>query len=452
MKTNDDHCTASNLLMDPNLSRRRVIGSMAMGTLGAAVSVVSHRTGAQAQTQPQIVGANDRIRVAVMGVNGRGSWLAKTFAADSRAEVVALCDVDSRVGGVLADSFSKDGRNVPRLESDFRRLLDDTTIDVLVVATPNHWHAPATILACNAGKHVYVEKPCSHTPEEGELAVNAARKHNCIVTMGSQRRSYPGLREAIERLHAGVIGPVRYARTWYTAQRGSIGVAPSTDAPAWLDWDLWQGPAPHRPFRANIVHYNWHWNWHWGDGELGNNGVHCLDVARWGMDVSFPTRVTSSGGRYRFHDDQETPDTMMVSYEFPENKMISWEGLSCSPRGPDGTGFGICFLGDNGSLTIGGGGDYKIFDASNKELESPQHKGGDLHIANFLDCVASGALPHADIEEAHKSTLLCQLGNISYRAGRSLSTRATDGHIENDPEAAALWRREYRDQWQPKVT
>ncbi len=257
-----------------------------MGTLGAAVSVVSHRTGAQAQTET--VGANDRIRVAVMGVNGSGSWLAKTFAADSRAEVVALCDIDSRVGGVLADSFSKDGRKVPRLESDFRRLLDDTSIDVLVVATPNHWHAPATILACNAGKHVYVEKPCGHTPEEGELAVTAARKHKRVVTMGS--------------------------------------------------------------------------------------------------------------------------------------------------------------------LTIGGGGDYKIFDANNKELESPQQKGGDRHIANFLDCVASGALPHADIEEAHKSTLLCQLGNISYRAGPSPSTRATDGHIENDPEAAALWRPEYRDQWQPKVT
>ncbi len=387
------------------------------------------------------------LSIAIMGVNGRGASLAQGFARDPRARVVALCDVDDRVAGPVADRLAKDHGQRPRIERDIRRVLDDPSIDALVVAAPNHWHAVATVLGCRAGKHVYVEKPCSHTPEEGELAEAAARRHDRVVTMGTQRRSWPALREGIELVRGGELGDVHLARTWYANRRGSIGHKKPVAPPAWLDWELWQGPAPERPFRENIVHYNWHWQWHWGNGELGNNGVHAVDVARWGLDVAFPTRITASGGRYHFDDDQETPDTMQVAWEFPGGKMLTWEGLSCIPRGLGGNGFGICFVGTKGSLVIDGGG-YRHLDPKGTVVAERSGEAGDAgHIANFLDAILGGFRPHADIAEAHRSTLLCHLGNIAWRTGSVLVTTAEQGRITDHPAAAALWAREYRDEW-----
>jgi len=426
---------------DRAVSRRAMLAAVTLAAAGGRARA-AEEAAAAVKAPP-----SERVRIAVMGVNGRGGALAKGFAAHPQGEVVTLCDVDSRVAGPLADALGKTGRR-PRVEGDIRRVLDDREVDAIVVATPNHWHAPATILACRAGKHVYVEKPCSHTPEEGELAVAAARKAGRVVTMGTQRRSWPGIRTAIDRVHAGAIGEVRLARTWYAARRGPLARATPTAPPAWLDWTLWQGPAPERPFREGIVHYHWHWHWHWGDGELGNNGIHALDLARWALRVDFPTHVTAGGGRLYHDDDQETPDTMGVTFTFPGGRMISWEGLSCVPVGLDGSGFGAWLVGTEGSVILGGGDGWKRLDPRGRVVEQGPADGGDAaHLADFLTCVTAGGTPHADIAEAHKSTLLCHLGNIAWRTGGGLATRAEDGHILDEGVARAHWGREYRDGW-----
>jgi predicted dehydrogenase len=392
------------------------------------------------------------LRVGIMGIRrgSRGSALASAFLAQG-AEIAYVCDVDSRAHEGAIALVQEKQSTPPVAVQDFRKILDDSKIDILVCAAPNHWHAPATILGCKAGKHVYVEKPCSHTAEEGELALAAARKNKRIVQMGTQRRSWPTIQEAIERIHRGEIGRVLYARTWYNNRRPNIGVGKIGDAPEWLNWRMWQGIAPERPYKDNLVHYNWHWHWHYGNGELGNNGVHAIDVARWGLQVAFPTRISSSGGKYRHDDDQETPDTNMVTFDFPEQKTITWEGLSWSAYGPGGSSFGVSFHGEKGTIVIVDAG-YKLFDEKNKELETRTGQGGDLtHVANFLTCVKDNKLPNADIEQAHRSTLLCHLGNIAYRTQSTLLTNSANGHILENANAEKLWSREYHADWEKQV-
>ncbi|MFN3652793.1 MAG: Gfo/Idh/MocA family protein [Armatimonadota bacterium] len=395
--------------------------------------------------------ANERVTLAVMGVNGRGSDLARGFAATGEAEIAYLCDVDSRAIQKAAAALAAKGyAGKPRGLGDFRKALDDPKVDALVIAAPNHWHAPATILGCAAGKHVYVEKPACHNPREGELMVRAARKHRRAVQLGTQRRSMPGVMEAIRRLKAGEIGKVHFARGWYNNSRPAIGHGKTAPVPDWLDYSLWQGPAPERPYKDNLVHYNWHWHWHWGNGELGNNGIHALDVCRWGLGVDYPQRVTSGGGKYRWNDDQETPDTHTATFDFGD-KSITWEGRSWHRRGFEGSMFGIAFYGDGGSMIIDGG-QAVIYDAQDKETARISGSGSDEpHLRNFLACVRSGATPNAEIEEGHKSTLLCHLGNIAYRTERTLQVDPKNGHIKGDREAQALWAREYRRGWEPKV-
>jgi predicted dehydrogenase len=403
--------------------------------------------------------ANSRISAVLMGANGRGGALAQSFLKQTNTEIGYIADVDERVVDRMKVNIGKLQERKVEGVSDFRKALDDKNIDVLFVAAPNHWHAPATILGCSAGKHVYCEKPACHNPREGELAVQAARKNNRVVQLGTQRRSFPALIEAINKIHDGEIGPVHYSRVWYNNNRPSIGVAKPAAPPSWLNWELWQGPAPDRPYMSNgegkttdvYVHYNWHWHWHWGNGELGNNGIHGLDVARWGLGVDYPIRVVSGGGKYRHDDSQETPDTHCVTYNFPGKKTILWEGLSWSPYGPQGNGFGISFHGEKGTIVMDGS-NYKLFDIKNKEVGGREAGGSEReHIANFLDCIKTGERPHADIEEGHKSTLLCHLGNIAHRVNRVLTTSEKDGHIQNDAEAMKLWSREYRPGWEPKV-
>jgi predicted dehydrogenase len=407
--------------------------------------------GASAALAPRVhsASANDKIVLAVMGTNGRGSDHVKGFMAQPNVEIAYVCDVDDRAiaKGI---KLTPEGKREPKGIKDFRTALDDKSVDALVVAAPDHWHAPATILACSAGKHVYVEKPASHNPQEGEWMVQAARKHNRVVQVGTQRRSMPGVLEALEHLRSGAIGRVLLSRGWYNNSRPSIGHGRSAPVPQWLDYSLWQGPAPERPFRDNVIHYNWHWFWHWGTGELGNNGIHSLDICRMGLGVDYPLRVTSGGGKYRYDDDQETPDTHMVTYDFGD-KSIVWEGRSWHRHGFDNSAFGIAFYGENGTILIDGS-NYRILDPRDKEISKGSGSGSDTpHLRNFLDCIRNGKRPNADIEEGHKSTLLCHLGNIAYRTSHALVLDPKTHHIVDDRKAQALWKRDYRRGWEPKV-
>ena len=397
------------------------------------------------------VSPSEKVSVGIMGVNNRGKAIAKGMLGTSQATIAYICDVDRRAAETARDAVAKLQAAPPKIVTDFRRMLDDDSLDAVVIATPNHWHAPATILACDAGKHVYVEKPCSHTAAEGEWAISAARRNNRVVQTGTQRRSWPAIIEAIGKVHAGEIGEVLYSRTWYNNRRESIGVGKPVDVPEWLQWDLWQGPAPRREYKDNLVHYNWHWHWHWGNGELGNNGVHGIDLARWGLDETFPTRVTAGGGKYRHDDDQDTPDTMMVSFDFDSGKTITWEGLSWSPTGPNDTGFGISFHGTDGTIVLRTSG-YTHFDLKGKEVTSMDGPHDDrMHSKDFFDCIRTGTRPRADIEEGHRSALLCHLGNIAYRTSSALRTDSTNGHIIDNHAAESLWSREYQDGWMPKT-
>src|SRR5262249_21396674 len=324
---------------------------------GAALGLAGAATAAPAPAQ----GGNDRLSIGVIGTGGRGTELARAFQRQTGAAVTFVCDVDQARATAAAQGVARvPGGPAPKVPQNFEHVLADKTVNAVVIATCNHWHAPATILACAAGKHVYVEKPCSHNPREGELMVEAARKHKRHVQMGNQRRSWPKIIEAMEELHKGVIGRAYFSQSWYTNNRGSIGQGKPGPVPEGLDYALWQGPAPKREFRSNYLHYNWHWVSPWGNGELGNNGVHMIDLCRWGLGVDYPSQVTSAGGRFHFADDQETPDTHVVSFTFPDRKTITWQGMSCSQL-PDNRVADVMFVGEKGSLAIRGGG-YTIYD------------------------------------------------------------------------------------------
>jgi predicted dehydrogenase len=366
------------------------------------------------------------------------------------AEIAYVCDVDSRNVGLAAKDVARVQARRPKAVADFRRILDDKDVDALIIAAPDHWHSPAAILACAAGKHVYVEKPCSHNPQEGEWLAAAARKHKRVVQHGTQRRSWPGIIEGIAKLREGLIGRVRYAKSWYLNARPSIGKGKRTAVPDWLNYELWQGPAPRRPYRDNILHYNWHWFWHWGTGELGNNGVHMLDLIRWGVGVDYPRRVTSTGGRYVYDDDQESPDTNAVAHDFGE-ALVVWEGRSCLPRTAIDPQRDIAFFGEKGTLTIRGGG-YVAIDRGGKEVARGSGSGGDaVHLQNFLDGIRGKAKLNAPIAEGAKSACMCHLGNIAWRFGRSLACDPKTGRIAGDAEAMMSWARAYEKGWQPKV-
>ena len=387
------------------------------------------------------------------GGDGRGAHLAATLASLAGVHVAYVCDVDARNVPRAIESVSKhlrDGMPPPRGVHDFRRILDDRAVDAMVIATPDHWHAPAAILACGAGKHVYVEKPCCHNAREGELLVAAAGKYGRHVQHGTQRRTWPAIGEAIERLRAGDIGRVISAKSFYWAGRPTIGRGKTAPVPSWLDWSLWQGPAPQRPYRDNIVHYNWHWFWHWGTGELGNNGVHYLDVARWGLGVDYPQSVSFTGGKYRYDDDQETPDTTMATFEFGD-KFMTWEQRSWAAQTPLDPDYEILFAGEKGFLAIRNAG-YTIHEPKGRQTAKASSPGGDAgHLENFIDTIRGTATLHAPIDEGYKSALLCQLGNISYRTGRTIRLDASTHKIADDQEASALWGREYQQGWEPKV-
>lgn len=418
-----------------------------------------------AKSYQNILGANEKIRVACMGVNSRGLAVGKNFAHQKNCEVLHVCDVDSRAADICIDAIGKIQSNKPQATPDFRNALEDKNLDALIVTAPDHWHAPAALLACSAGKHVYLEKPCSHNPNEGEMLVKSAEKHKRVLQMGNQRRSWPNVAGAIAELHAGVIGRPYFAKTWYTNNRASIGIGKETAVPEWLNYDLWQGPAPRKAYKDNLIHYNWHWFWHWGTGEALNNGTHMIDLARWGLNVEYPTKVNSTGGRYMYQDDWQTPDTQVINLEFENKSMISWEGRSCNGKSIEANSVGIIFYAEQGSMVIESGNSYKIYDLKNnlvkevknnftvdaRNLSDPSQNLDALHILNFFDGIRLGTRLNSDIVSGHQSTLLVQLGNISQRVGRSLEINPKNGHILNDKGAMKFWSREYEKGWEPKI-
>ncbi len=447
-----------------NNSRRQFVKNSVKAA--TVVSFGGMVPGLSAKSYAAIAGANDRIKVGIMGVNARGLALAKNFAAQKNCEVSFICDVDSRAMDKCIAAVEPIQQKRPRGVMDFRKTLEDKGMDALVIAAPDHWHAPAGILACKSGKHVYVEKPCSHNPHEGELLVAASRKYNRKIQMGSQRRSWPNIIAAINELRSGTIGRPYFARGWYTNNRPSIGIGNKTEVPSWLNYDLWQGPAPRESYRDNILHYNWHWFWNWGTGEALNNGTHMVDLMRWGLGVDYPLSVRSGGGRYRYKDDWETPDTQVITWEFPNHTFMEWEGRSCNGRYVEGSSVGASFYGEKGTLVIAGGNEYKIYDLNNnliKEVKnetvidarntvSPSQNLDALHIQNFFEGIRKGTPLNVEIEEGHKSTLLCQLGNIAVRAGNvSIKTDESNGHILNNTEADKFWERTYEPGWEPTI-
>jgi len=406
--------------------------------------------------------ASDRIVVAIMGVNSRGNELAKAFARVG-ADLAYICDVDSRAAEKTVAEVREMQDRPPQGVGDFRQALDDPAVDALVIAAPDHWHTPAALLGLHAGKHVYVEKPCGHNPHEGELLVQAQARYGRVVQMGVQQRSSPESTDVVQQIRDGVIGRPYYARAWYANTRESIGRGKTAPVPGWLDYELWQGPAPRTPFRDNVVHYNWHWFRRWGTGEICNNGTHELDVCRWALGVDFPSKVTSGGGRYHFDDDWEYPDTQVVSFEFESGATIAWEGRSCNGRPIENRDRGASIHGTGGTAIIDRSG-YVIFDNEDNEIGRRMRKesgdaldtrgGGtltDLHAANFLDAIRGTAPAAAPIAEGHKTQLLCHLGNIAQRTEGAVHCDPQTGHILDNREAAQLWSREYEPGWEPKV-
>lgn len=431
----------------------------------AAISLGGILPGFSAKSYASILGANERIKVAIMGVHARGLALSKNYAQQKNCEIIYISDVDSQSMNIGIDTVEKIQNKRPKAAPDFRKALEDKSLDALVIAAPDHWHAPAAILACKAGKHVYVEKPCAHNPHEGEMLVAAARKYKRQVQMGSQRRSWPNVVTAIKEVQDGVIGRVYYGKGWYTNNRPSIGIGKKVEVPSWLNYDLWQGPAPREPYRDNVLHYNWHWFWNWGTGESGNNGTHMVDLLRWGMGLEYPTSVSSSGGRYRYKDDWQVPDTQVVTWEFPDNKLMDWEGRSCNGRDIEGSSVGVAFYGEKGTVVIDGGNSYKIYDLKNELLKDvkndftidarntvdPSNNLDALHIQNFFDGIRNGTPLNAEILKGYQSTLLSLLGNIAVRTGTTIKTDSKNGHIINNEEANRYWKREYQPGWEPTL-
>lgn len=434
------------------MKRRRFLKSAAATGLG----LIAPRRLGSLTSRP-----SETVAVAVMGLNGRGTVLGQTLARTPNAQVAYVCDVDA---AVLAKGVAKVGARqakAPTGLGDFRRALEDPHVDALVIAAPDHWHAPATILALQAGKHVYVEKPCGHNPREGELLVAAQGKYRRLVQMGTQRRSSPRAMEAIQALREGVIGRPYLARAWYANTRASIGRGKDAPVPAGLDYELWQGPAPRTPYRDNVIHYNWHWFRRWGTGEICNNGTHEIDVARWALGVDYPSRVTSVGGRYHFDDDWEFTDTQQAGFEFPGQTAIVWQGASCNGFPTQGRGRGTSIHGTHGSMVLDQDG-YTVYDHQNKVVKEsiaqasndPLATSGDdlltaLHIANFVEAVRTGVPLTQPIAEGAKSVLLCHLGNIAQWTGRALRTDTTSGRILGDEDAMRFWQRDYAPGWAP---
>jgi len=438
------------------ITRREFIDSIASGAAGLAIA-------STAKSYGQIVGANDRLNFAVIGLNSRaGAHLSSLKANRNNARISHVCDVDSVTLKRFAADTEREMGEAPVVDKDFRNILALKEIDAITIATPDHWHTPMAIAGLQAGKHVYVEKPCSHNPAEGALLVRAQQKYNKLVQMGTQQRSSPHTIEIVQKIHDGIIGRAYYSKAWYNNTRKSIGTGKPAPVPAQLDWDLWQGPAPRREYTDTIQPYNWHWFRIYGTGETLNNGTHEVDVCRWALDVDYPDRITSSGGRYQFKDDWQFYDTLVTSFTYPD-KLISWEGKSCSGMKLYNRDRGSVIIGTTGSVLVDRDG-YEIYDLNGKKTS--EFKVGkttssadlvgrdsmtDAHFANFIAGIKTGVKLNAPVAIGNVAVTMLQLSNVAWEVNRELALNTTNGEVLNDPEAMKSWGRDYEKGWAPHL-
>ena len=430
----------------------------------AAAGVTLGGLGFTAKSYARIVGSNDRLNVAIVGLGRRlGAFYEPIADKNSNVQLVYLCDVMQSQMTKAADSFSKHIDYTPKLEGDFFKVIADPSVDAVINATPDHWHAPGTWLATAAGKHVYVEKPCSHNPYEGELLIKAQKKFGKVIQMGNQQRSAPETIEIIRMIHEGIIGTAYLAQAFYTNNRGEVVVAKKAPVPEGLNWELWQGPAPRKAYEHDTWNYNWHWyGWDYGTAETGNNATHEYDIARWALQVEFPEKVIVDAEKYHWKEDGWTVyDTMDATFKFPGNKTIKWDGKSRNNYETFKAGRGTIIYGTEGSVWVDRGG-YILYDRNGKEIRRNHSAGkeggtqlgggGDmstLHVRNFFQAIRGKEKHRSPIDEGATSTLLCHLSNIAYRTGEVLECDTKNGHITNSAKAMKLWKREYEKGWEP---
>lgn len=416
--------------------------------------------GMSAASYARVLGASDRLNVGVLGLNGRGQALVHAFNATPGAQVTHLVDVDAKVLEKRAGEFAQEGHPAAALVHDYRRLLDQRDVDVIAVATPDHWHAKAAADAMDARKHVYVEKPLAMAPAEGEALIAVQGRTGRVLQMGNQQRSSVETRQLLDRIRTGEIGEIYEAQTWYANGRSSIGHGALEQPPAHLDWDLWQGPRPRRPYRSNLVHYNWHWFWHYGTGEICNNALHEVDVARWLMGVEYPEQVEARGARRFDLGDWEMYDTMDLELAYAGGRKIRWEGHSANGIGRYGRGRGVLVYGTKGSAIVDRNG-YEMYDLAGKQtvkVDAPET--GEttntvgfgpldmLHAINFAETIRGTATSQASpVLDSHISTTLCHLGNIAYRTGEKLTIDPASGRPTSET-AMKLWSVEYEPGWE----
>ena len=438
------------------ISRREFLDTLAVGAAGLAVN-------STAKSYAQILGANNRLNFAVIGLHSRAyAHLSSLKANEKNAKITHVCDVDSNTLQKFSGAVQKSLGYAPAADKDFRHILASKDVDAITIATPDHWHAPMAIAGLQAGKHVYVEKPCSHNPAEGVLLVEAQRKYGKHVQMGTQRRSTPLFIDVVKKIQDGLVGRAYSATAWYSNTRKSIGIGKEVPVPAALDWDLWQGPAPRQPYKDNVQPYNWHWFRIWGTGEALNNGTHEVDVCRWALGVDLPNRVSASGGRYQFKDDWQFYDTLNTSFEY-DDKLISWQSKSCSGMKTYNRDRGSLIVGTTGSVVVDSGG-YEVYDLKGNKVSeqlvgeaaaSSDLTGADsmtdLHFANFIAAVQTGAKLTQPVESGNISVTMLQLSNIAWEVQRELKLDPATGHILNDPEAMKFWGREYEKGWAPHL-
>jgi predicted dehydrogenase len=443
-----------------SLGRRKFLKTAV--TLTGAVGSSWLSPGSSVGLNSKVMGANDRIRVALIGCGGMGRGDLRDFLRIKNVRCVALCDVDDAQSSKAAADVEGQGFERPNLVTrDFRRILEEKDLDAVIVATPDHWHALPTVLACQAGKDVYVEKPLSTSIGEGRIMVDTARRHNRVVQMGTQQRSATHYGEAVEYVRSGKLGKIRLVRAWaYLDWKGEVPVTPDSAPPSTVDYDFWLGPAPKRPFNKNRFHVDFRWYWDYSGGLMTDWGAHMIDVANWAMGAKAPGSAVSVGGKLGYPQDaMETPDTQQVLWSFPDFTMI-WEHALGIGRGPETREHGVAFHGNNGVLVVDRGG-WEVYPETD-QVDKPvrlfrgtgvprQNAGRDdyhlLHVQNFVECMSSRKRPNSDVEIGHNSMIACHIGNIAQRLGRFVKWDAARETIVNEPEASAFVSRTYRSPW-----